>query len=206
MPKILKKIIPKNLLIQKISNKTNSLYLTFDDGPNPKVTPNILKLLDQFNAKAVFFIPGRRIKNAPDLLKQIIDRGHDIGNHSFIHSNHKQPAFFHYLKDIKKCQDEIKKTCGIEPMLFRPPTGIVSFTTLFTPKLIGLKTITWSLDSQDWKCKSTADALKSADLILKKAQPGDIILLHDDNSYVETILEIILPVFVKHKYHLNHKY
>ena len=203
MLKYLKKIIPKSLLISNITNVSNSVFLTFDDGPNPDVTPKVLGVLQRYDARAVFFIPGLRIERAPYLLRQLIEDGHEIGNHTFIHKNGKQPAFFAYLRDIEKCQKEIEISCGVKPRLFRPPCGIISPTTLLAPILKTLQTVTWSIDSQDWRCRSSKDADAAAEYLLQVVQPGDIILLHDDNPYVVSILEIVLPVFQARGFEFN---
>jgi peptidoglycan/xylan/chitin deacetylase (PgdA/CDA1 family) len=128
------------------------------------------------------------------LLSKIVAGGHEIGNHSFVHSNGKQPGFLKYRKDVLKCQRVILECCGIQPRLFRPPKGVISLTTLIVPKLVGLQTMTWSIDVQDWRCKNLQDSSTAAKKIIEIISPGDIILLHDDNPYVVTILEELLPV------------
>ena len=190
-------LLPDSILITKIPHK--KMLLTFDDGPDPDVTPKVLDLLAQYKAKAIFFIPGRRIERAPELLVEIIKQGHQIGNHTFIHSNGKQPGFFAYLRDIKKCQQIIFDTCGITPKFFRPPCGVLSLTTLLAPRIVGLRVMTWSLDVHDWKCRSKEDALAAAQTLIKNVKPGDIALLHDDNRNVVELLKASLTILVDNK-------
>jgi len=196
--RVIKNHIPKQLLITSlVKNSTDRVLLTFDDGPHPEVTDQVLVLLKKHNVKAVFFIPGRRIARAPYLLSRIIKDGHEIGNHSYIHSRDKQPLLIHYIKDLIKCQREIERYSGMKPKLFRPPKGIISPTTLLSSVIVGLRTITWSLDVRDWQCKSKNDAVTASWKLLQMVKAGDIILLHDDNPCVIDILEIILPELKK---------
>ena len=187
------KILSGILTINLNDRSKNSILITFDDGPNPATTLKVLDRLKEYHARSIFFIPGVYIYKAPILLRTIIEQGHLIGNHSFIHSNDRQPVFWKYYLDIKKCQNEIMQNIGIMPMFFRPPGGRISLKSTVTPKLLGLKTILWSLDAGDWKCKTRSEADYCADYIKKNIQPGDILLLHDENPFVLDILDNILP-------------
>ena len=192
--RLAKRSLPQTLLVQKLPTKNRAeILLTFDDGPHPEHTPQVLDLLDEYNARAIFFIPGRRISQAPHLLSQILERGHEIGNHTYIHSNGKQPRFLDYFKDVRRCQGVIEDCCGKKPRLFRPPLGVLSLTTLLVPKLLGLQTVTWSVDIHDWRCKSSDTAKTTARKLTTNIRAGDIILLHDDNLHIKSILQILLP-------------
>ncbi len=201
----IKKYIPSSVLRTRLNgDQSNHALLTFDDGPDPEITPKVLDLLREYEAKAVFFIPGRRIERVPDLMPKIIAEGHLIGNHTFSHYNSlKQPPFLTYLKDIKKCQKMIMQVTGEPPLLFRPPLGITSLTTLIAPRFSGLKPVTWSLDVEDWKCKTTADVENAAEKLLNSITFGDIVLLHDDKPLVINLLEIILPVLCDRNFNLS---
>lgn len=200
---ILKQKIPNNLLIMKLPHSfKNSVLLTFDDGPHPEITAEILDLLDKYNARAVFFIVGRRIERAPELLREIIVRGHMIGNHTYIHSNTKQPNFLRYWSDINKCQDLIETFTSYRPKLFRPPGGRISIKSILIPRLLGFKVIKWSIETNDWACKSDVEAKKTANKIINKIQKRDILTLHDDNKYVILILKTILPFLASKNFDL----
>lgn len=202
---IIKRTIPRNFLIQKIpkSISEKSVLLTFDDGPDPEITPQVLDLLSLYEVRAIFFIPGRRISRAPSLLVKIIKQGHIIGNHTFIHANDRQPGFFSYLEDIKKCQKMIFDLCGTPPRFFRPPGGVISFTTLLASKLVGLQLMTWSLDVHDWQCKSKEDADIAAYELINTVKSGDIVLLHDDNKNILHLLKVALPALKKKGYFMH---
>lgn len=200
-----KQLLPKSLLTRRLGGEyKKSVLLTFDDGPRSDVTPAVLDLLEKYEARAVFFMPGCRIARAPHLLPDIFASGHEVGNHTYLHSNGKQPHFLAYRKDIEKCQNTIEKLCGCRPRLFRPPCGIISPTTLLAPKLCGLKTVTWSVDVQDWQCRTSRAALEAAKKLIEIISPGDIVLLHDDNPHVIEILQILLPQLKERGHDLSH--
>ncbi len=157
----------------------------------------------EYEVRAIFFIPGVRIKRAPQLLKRILDEGHLIGNHTYIHSNQRQPWFWDYYRDLKKCQTAIEEKTGKRPSLFRPALGTISPTTLLVPPLVGLRTITWSLDAGDWRCRTLKDQRQAAENIFQHLSARDIILLHDDSSNVVSVLDIILPVMKSRKLNLH---
>jgi len=199
----IKKIIPRRFLIQHLDKKHgNSVLLTFDDGPDPLITSQVLVQLKKYNAQAVFFIPGNRIYKSPDMLQTILDQKHLLGNHSYNHPNLQEPHFREYYADLKKCQQEIEKITHKIPKLFRPPKGRISVKSLIIPKLLDLSTMTWSLDPEDWRCKNEKEARLSAKYIIDHVKPRDIILLHDDNPCVVTILNMILPVLAEKKFDL----
>jgi peptidoglycan/xylan/chitin deacetylase (PgdA/CDA1 family) len=189
----IKRLIPRSLLVRNLKLEAgNSVLFTFDDGPDAKVTPAVLERLRRRHAKAVFFVVGRRIGDAPELLGRIHEEGHLIGNHSFVHSNGLQPWFVAYLQDILRCQRLVAKTAGVRPRLFRPPLGRLSPTTLIAPRLAGLRTMNWSLDSHDWRCRTVEQAQRAAQDVCAKIRGGDILLMHDDHPFVLELLDILL--------------
>lgn len=114
---ILSKIYP-NALFRKNPNE-HSVYLTFDDGPIPEVTPWVLDILDQYSVKATFFVVGDNVRRNPHILEDIINRGHRIGNHTFNHVRGMQMRAHDYIDNIKKCDRYFQSR------LFRPPHGIM---------------------------------------------------------------------------------
>jgi peptidoglycan/xylan/chitin deacetylase (PgdA/CDA1 family) len=192
---LLRNLIPSRLLIRKLpKGASETVLLTFDDGPNVEVTPAVLDRLDRYGARAVFFLVGRRIAEAPELLREALERGHLLGNHSFQHANGRQPRFRAYLHDLGECQQAIRDCCGYETRLFRPPRGILSPTTIFAPWLAGLRTMTWSVDVQDWRCHEPREASDLGKRLGETVRGGDIVLLHDDNRCVLDLLDRFLPI------------
>lgn len=176
----------------------NSILFTFDDGLMPETTLEVLARLAEHDVKAIFFVVGKRIENRHDILKSIIDAGHEIGNHSFYHRNDAEPAFIDYLDEVKKCQQLIYSITGKTPRFFRPPKGVLSWKSIVISKILGLKTINWSLDVEDWKCKNIIDADIAANRIIDTIKDNDIILLHDDNKNILHILDRVLPALNKY--------
>jgi len=189
----IKELIPRSLLVRDLKPEAgNSVLLTFDDGPDEKVTPAVLERLRVRQAKAVFFVVGRRIGGASGVLRMIHEEGHSIGNHSFVHSNGSQPWFVAYYQDILRCQRLVENAVGIRPRLFRAPLGRLSPTTLIAPRLLGLRTIHWSLDSGDWQCRTVEQARQAAQSACAGIRERDILLMHDDHPFVLDLLDVLL--------------
>lgn len=150
--------------------------LTFDDGPAQPTTRQIMDLLDKYSVKATFFVSGANALSSPEIIREIIDRGHTIGNHSFHHNPFVMLRSYHYLyQEIFRTQEVLRKM-GIQTLAFRPPVGIIN------PKLspildkLGMFCVTFScraFDAGNRRVKNIASN------ILKKVKADDIILLHD---------------------------
>jgi len=174
----------------KISTNEKVIALTFDDGPHSN-TPEILKLLEENNAKATFFLIGKNIsKQNEKVVKSIAKNGHDIGNHSFFHRN-----MFPFTSE-KKMRAEIstvntlleKITCE-KTYWFRPPFGITNPLVYRAIKKEKMQSVGWSVRSFDTVSKS---AKKSIERVTSKIKPGSIVLLHDHPSEAIHILKGIL--------------
>jgi len=173
----------------------HSVLLTFDDGPDEHITPLILRRLEEYGARAVFFVVGYKVEGFPQLLNLIKEKGHIIGNHSYHHPKGKLPSLLKvlaYRQDLVKCQSVIEQTIGIKPVLFRPPRGFAP-ASLLAAKSIGLKTVLYSSEGGEWGYRKSSDAQTIGTELSRTLRPRDIILLHDDNSKVPTILDIIMP-------------
>lgn len=171
----------------------NAVLLTFDDGPHPEVTAGVLERLHQYKAKAVFFLVGNRIANAPALPAVIAEAGHAIGNHSYSHPNERSLPLSDYVRDLRRCQQTIEELIGRRPRLFRPPLGRFRMADLMAPKIVGLRTIYWSVDSDDWQLRSREEAQRIGERLGRSVQAGDIVLCHDDNPYLLPLLDVLLP-------------
>jgi peptidoglycan/xylan/chitin deacetylase (PgdA/CDA1 family) len=169
----------------------NEVWLTIDDGPDPRTTPAILDLLDRFDAKATFFLVGQKIMEAPDLVQTILDRGHSIGNHTQTH-----PQLHFWRLGPRRLRHEIERFEGTLanlnlpiPCLFRAPTGmknpylhpILSARSLF---LVG-----WTARAYDTRVKEPATAAKR---LLRAVEPGAILLLHERSQLSIRTLDILL--------------
>jgi len=155
----------------------DAIGLTFDDGPDPEVTPEVLRILDERGARATFFCIGRRVERHPDLVAEIRRRGHGVENHSYRHLK----AFCFLLpgslaRDIDRGQSAVRSSAGEPPRYFRAPAGLRN--PWLDPVLAsrGLELVSWSRRGFD---TVTRDAGRVARRILRRMSAGDIVLLHD---------------------------
>jgi len=153
------------------------IALTFDDGPWPNSTPEVLNVLKKNNVKATFFIVGKQVQKYPQLMKQVVGEGHAIGNHTWSHQYHQynNPAAAH---EIDSTAELVYKTTGVKTSLFRPPAGILNNGLATYAQEKKYAVVMWSVDTKDWRSQRTT-AQGWIDNILKQAKPGGIVLLHD---------------------------
>ncbi|TDE10279.1 polysaccharide deacetylase family protein [Dyadobacter psychrotolerans] len=170
--------------------KKKAVALTFDDGPDPEFTPQILDILKEKKVKATFFVIGKKAEKYPELLRRIDEEGHTIANHSYSH--HVLIAFFSTARltnDLARCNEVITAAIGKTPTLFRPPFGV---TNPRYPKALrenGLDSIGWSLRSMDTQARNK---YRLIDNIISKLRRSDIILLHDRLAVTTHALEDII--------------
>jgi peptidoglycan-N-acetylglucosamine deacetylase len=156
---------------------TLPVALTFDDGPWPDTTAQILTILTQRQASATFFVVGRQVQRYPELVRQELAAGMAVGSHSW---SHPQP--FDRLP-VARIRDEIARgrrslqALGVRPVGFRPPGGATSPAVAATGQAVGDRTVLWSVDPADWRPGVAADQLVQR--VLAGVRPGTIVLLHD---------------------------
>ncbi len=175
----------------------NAVAITFDDGPNPEFTTNVLSLLQKYDSKATFFLIGKNAEKHPELVRQILDEGHTMGNHSYSHS--KNFGFFSAEKiasELKMTNSLLKEITGKEPKFFRPPFGVTNPNIKNALKKTGLHSIGWSKRSLDTTNISEERIFVRITQNLKK---GDIILLHDSSHKTVAVLERLLLFLQSHK-------
>jgi peptidoglycan/xylan/chitin deacetylase (PgdA/CDA1 family) len=179
----------------KAFRRTKKIALTFDDGPNPLSTPQILNILEKKKIKATFFIIGDNAKKYPELLKKIYKDGHEIELHSNSHSR-LLPLFFKKAirAEIEKNIKIIKKQINFTPSYFRPPWGRSSPWMTNEIKKMNLKIALWSIDLKDWSGTSPEKMLK---MFEKKIKPGGIILLHDGEGKKKVKMENTIKALPK---------
>lgn len=192
IPKFIRSAIPGILWDQR-SNK-NIIYLTFDDGPHPDVTPEVLDILENYQAQATFFCLGQQLEKYPDLAMQMIKRGHKIGNHTYSHLNGWRTPVSQYLEDVELCQSIMNKLGLPDYFLFRPPYGKISlqqFLKLRSKYYIVL----WSYMTGDFDPNLTVKLLK--DRVMKCVNGGDIVVFHDGENTINS-LPNHLPEILNH--------
>ena len=173
--------------IWRMNPEEHSVYLTFDDGPIPESTPFILKTLDDFGIKATFFMVGDNVRKHPDLYKQIIDAGHQVGNHTYNHIG----AFKHWAITYAVNTEKANKL--IKAHLFRPPHGWMRHSEYWW---LGkyYKIIMWDLVTRDYSKWLTADDVLNN--VKKYSRNGSIITFHDSLKSIYK-LRYALPASIK---------
>ncbi len=169
------------------------MLLTFDDGPHPTTTPEVLSRLRFYGARAIFFVVGCRIQRAPDLLAQILSEGHWLGNHSHSHVLQRNTRYDEYLADLERCQETIYNLTETQPVFHRPPFGRLTLASLLAPRKRRLSTMLWSLSSEDWQFRSDIEAVSCAESMISRVRPQDILLFHDERMPTVAALDKLLP-------------
>lgn len=181
------------------SNKEISnpyISLTFDDGPHPEFTPQVLDLLEQFKAKATFFCVGQQIEKHPEIFKKIVANGHAVGNHTYSHS--KSFGFFgmdKVINELQKTNQLVQETVGLQMNLYRPAFGVTNPNIEKAVKKLKMNSIGWNVRSLDTTPRNSEMVLKR---ITSKISKGDIVLLHDTSEKTILVLERLL-LFLKEK-------
>ncbi len=157
---------------------SNSVALTFDDGPSPD-TLEILDVLRRENVKATFFLIGKKVEEYPEIARKIVEDGHELGNHSYSHPIYLFCSNDRTLRELRRTQRCIKDATGVEPRFARPPCGVRTPGYFSAAKDLNLRTIQWSDAGFDWK---NIPAQRIAQNILKTIQNGSIVLLHDGDE------------------------
>ncbi len=183
IPSIFPLIAPN--LTWKVKTNDKVLYITFDDGPHPTITPLVLNILDEYNAKATFFCVGENVTKYPDIFNQIINKGHAVGNHTYNHVKGWQTSDTAYLENIKKAAEVIPSN------LFRPPYGRIKPSQI---KLLKdhYRIIMWSILTRDYdKRLNPHNTIKQLNKLIK---PGDVIVYHDSEKAQQNMLIMLKGV------------
>ncbi len=176
----------------------SAIAITFDDGPNPSVTPQLLDLLERHKVKATFFLIGKYVRAAPALADEIVERGHAIGNHTETHPRLTFLSSQGIEQELSRCDDAILSATQKKPRWMRPPYG---YRSPFLDEIVrsrgGAGVAMWRVSAADWKTNSPQPLIRR----LQRVQGGDVVLLHDgdhrmlegDRQHVLRALEYWLP-------------
>ncbi len=171
-PILIMKLFPELIwhFSSRESNQENHIYLTFDDGPTPEVTPWVLDRLRDYNAKGTFFCLGRNVDRFPEIYQKILDEGHTVGNHTYSHLKGSQTSNTEYINDIQLAGTNINST------LFRPPYGRFRKSQIREIQK-DYKIVMWDVLSQDYDPKINPE--KCLSNIEENIRPGSIVVFHD---------------------------
>jgi peptidoglycan/xylan/chitin deacetylase (PgdA/CDA1 family) len=173
-------------IVWKMPPSDHKVYLTFDDGPHPDITPWVLKVLNDYGWKATFFCVGDNVEKYPDLFKQIIAEGHQVGNHTFNHLSGWKTPTNNYLDNIKKCASLV------ESNLFRPPYGRIR-KKQSAQVAKSYKIVMWSMITGDYEANLRPQ--KVLQKLQLKTKAGDIVVFHDSLKAKEN-LHALLPDYL----------
>lgn len=180
------------LMYRRATNQ-KQIYLTFDDGPTPEITPWVLDVLEREQVKATFFCVGSQIEKYPDIFKQILEAEHQIGNHSYVHEKGWQIPAHLYKESIDKTEQLIVKHT-YSSKLFRPPYGRVTPKQIKLLKQARYEIVMWSLLTGDFSVKLNPE--QALAYLIQKSHPGDIVVFHDSRKAFNN-LKIILPEYIR---------
>lgn len=187
--------------VNRALTKQKVIALTYDDGPLPPYTLDLLDTLDRYQAKATFFEIGEQIKAHPAVTQAVIDRGHEVANHSFSHPSmvFKSPQF---NRAEIEATDQLLQSLGARGTIhFRPPWGRRLLLLPFQMWQMGKKLIMWDLDSEDYRDDRSPDDI--ARRVIERARPGSIVVMHDgggDRSRTVAATELILSTLTQRGY------
>jgi peptidoglycan/xylan/chitin deacetylase (PgdA/CDA1 family) len=155
---------------------SKQIAFTFDDGPNDPHTLNLLDILSRHNVRATFFLIGRYVRQRPDIVTEIAQRGHVIGNHTFTHPLLTFQSASRIRRELLQCRDAINDAVGAQSNLFRPPWGGRRPAVFRIARQMGLDPVMWNITGYDWKAP-TPEFIEQK--VAPRIRGGDVILLHD---------------------------
>jgi len=183
IPRIVKWAYPE--CVWHIPNHENAVYLTFDDGPTPEITPWVLAELAKVGAKATFFLIGNNAAQHPEIVTQIVEAGHSIGNHTYNHEKGWVTADAAYHASVEKTNDLL------HTLLFRPPYGRIKKSQIAALKS-SYKIIMWDVLSHDYDQRLSPETCVAN--VLENVRPGSIIVFHDSQKAWKNLKESLPTV------------
>ncbi len=187
----------------RVSGAGRSMVLSFDDGPDPRYTPAILRTLRRYDARAMFFVCGEMAAVNQDLLREMADDGHVVGNHSWSHPLIPSLRPSRIRDELGSTSDLIERTLGSPPLWYRAPYGAWNRHSFEIGAELGMEPLAWTVDTLDWKEPGTGPIVRR---VLDGAGPGVVVLSHDaggDRSQSVAALRTYLPELLAAGYHLT---
>jgi peptidoglycan-N-acetylglucosamine deacetylase len=190
-------------MINEIHTSKKVVAITFDDGPNPVYTPQVLEIFSKAKGKATFFMIGEQMRNHPEVVKLVTDQGHEIGNHTFTHPKLSQLSIHDCLNEIEETEKLIEKMAGRKPVIFRPPyfdynQDTVSLLQKKKYPMIGAL----NLEAQDWEQPGVEHIVQKSREAVKD---GSILIFHDgygDRSQTIEAVQLLVSELTSQGYQL----
>ncbi len=184
------RLTERKVPIYKVARTDKKMSISFDATWGADQTDRLLDILDEHGVKTTFFLAGYWVEEFPEYVKKIVERGHEVGNHSQEHPHMNALTREQIRRDLQTNHDQLKALTGQDSFLFRPPFGEYSDKVIEVADELGYFTIQWSIDSLDWKDVS---AEYMVNRIMQKAGPGEIVLFHNAGKHTPAAIEVLLP-------------
>jgi len=175
-------------LVWRKNSSSKVIYLTFDDGPVPEVTPQVLDILDKYKIKATFFNVGENVQQYPELYAEVLKRGHKTGNHTFNHLKGYAVPIEEYVKNVQKASEYIDSN------LFRPPYGRITYRQKKALKS-GYEIIMWDVLTRDYNRELSTESILN--IIKRDSRNGSIVVFHDSIKAKNNVLSV-LPLAIEY--------
>lgn len=188
-PNVVSVLYEKNLSPIRMGPNKNYIAFTCNVDWGTEYIPDLLNIFEKNNIKITFFVSGRWAQNNPEILREIYNKGHEIGNHGYGHRMHSKINFDENYKEIMNTHNIVKDIVGINMVYFAPPAGDFNELTLDVANQLGYKTVLWNIDTIDWRKDSTSD--KIINRVLSKPLGGSIVLMHPKLETVKALPSII---------------
>ena len=189
----------RELPVYNVDTEEKVLSISFDAAWGSAHTEKILDILDAYDVRTTFFLVGFWAEKYPELVQEIVLRGHEIGNHSATHPHMSQLSEAQIREELRKTSDLVEHITGKPTTLFRPPYGEYNDAVVRISREEGYECVQWNVDSLDWKNRGADDMIRQC---TKNTQPGDIVLFHNDSQYILDALPTILEHYTEAGYRI----
>lgn len=192
------RMFPRQWMLWQGKGTIRHIAITFDDGPDPIYTPQILELLKAYGVTATFFLVGEKIEQHKEIVRRIFEEGHELGNHSYTHPSFDYLSWKESAGEIEKTQSLLQAITGRPCQSFRPPFGKLCLGSIVGAWIAHMTCVMWNVDLKDFQATSSGEIL--AALQCQSLQPGDVLLYHGTNPHAVQALPVILDAIVRQKF------
>lgn len=196
-PALMTAVATRELPVYNVDTQEKVLSISFDAAWGRANTEEILNILDRYDVKTTFFLVGFWAEKHPDLVAELVRRGHEIGNHSATHPHMASLSEGQIREELRRCSELVKSITGLPTTLFRPPYGEYNDSVVRISREEGYECVQWNVDSLDWKNLGTENMVRQC---TKSVNPGDIVLFHNDSKYILEALPRILEYYTQAGY------
>lgn len=188
------------LVLRRAATERPDVALTFDDGPHPRWTPELLDILAARGARATFYVIGRNAARYPDILRRMVAEGHEVGNHTWSHPSLYAVSDQNMLRELERTSEAIQNAVGFAPVSVRPPYGnMYPRQSQIVWDALQMTTVMWSLDTLDWQRPGSSVV---ANRIVRNSHSGAVVLSHDIHGPTVRAMPAALDGLIQQGYNL----